>query len=228
MVVFFFQLASETIEKYELHQTLSKGQWKLTMKKAVREYWTRLLRSEAEIRSTLDRCNIVVLHVGSTHLTWDSVKSNRMYFSRAIIKAGMLTGTYLLQTHRKKFSMEGVSDATCPLCCLEDEDIVHMLTQCPALSEVRGLHLDYVKRCLQDSLGPHAWSDLIRDTGTLVPLIIDCQKLAPDRIPEDRNLLNTIESYSRLLCYKRHLKRMFLYNNIRGCLGDGMAAVPTK
>ena len=53
---FFFQLASETIEKYELPspevlQTLSKDQGELTMKKAVREYWTRLLQSEAEAMS---------------------------------------------------------------------------------------------------------------------------------------------------------------------------------
>ena len=204
----FFQFASETIEKYELPlpgvlQTLSKDQWKLTMKKVVREYWTRLLQSEAEIRSTLDRCNIVA------HPVWDSVKSNRMDVTRVIIKARMLTGTYLLQTHRKKFNMDGVSDATCPLCCLEDEDIVHMLTRCPARSEVKSPHLDDLKRCLQCALGPHAWSDLVRDTGTLVQLIIECQKLAPDRIPEDRNLLNTIDSYTRLLCYKLHLKRLF-------------------
>ena len=63
----------------------------------------------------------------------------------------MLTGTYLLSTHRKKFNMEGVPNATCPLYCIEDEDIVHMLTLCPALSEVRSPHLDDVKRCLQDA-----------------------------------------------------------------------------
>ena len=98
--------------------------------------WTRLLQREAEIRSTLDRCNIVALHVGLTHPVWDSVKSNRMDVKRVIIKAHMLTGTYLLQPHRKKFNIDSVSDATCPLCCLEDEVIVHMLTRCPALSEV--------------------------------------------------------------------------------------------
>ena len=84
--------------------------------------------------------------------------------------------------------MDGVSDATCPLCCIEDEDIVHMLTRCPELSDVRSLHLDELKRCLHDALGPHAWSDLVSDTNTFVQLIIDCQKLAPDCIPEDRNL----------------------------------------
>ena len=53
-------------------------------------------------------------------------------------------------------------------------------------------------------------------------------RLPPDHIPEDRNLLNTIESYSRILCYRLHLKRLFLYNNIKGVSGDGTAAVPTK
>ena len=61
------------------------------------------------------------------------------------MKVRMLTGTYLLDTHRKKLSMDGASDATCPLCCLEDEDIVHM----PTLSEFRSPHLDNVKRCLR-------------------------------------------------------------------------------
>ena len=39
--------------------------------------------------------------------------------------------------HRKKFRMDGVTDACCPLCYLEDEDIVHMLIRCPSLNEVR-------------------------------------------------------------------------------------------
>ena len=151
-----------------------------------------------------------------------------MDVTRAIIKARMLTGTYLLRIHRKKFNIDGVSDATCPLCCLEDGVIVHMLTRCPALTEVRSSHLDDLKRRLQDALDPHAWSDLVTDTGTLVPLIIDCQKLAPDRIPEDRNLLNTIESYTRRFCYTLHFKRLFLYNNIKGVPGDCMAAAQTK
>ena len=38
----------------------------------------------------------------------------------------ILTGTYLPQVHRKKFRMEGTVDACCPLCYIEDEDLVHM------------------------------------------------------------------------------------------------------
>ena len=65
------------------------------------------------------------------------VDSNRVDVMRPIVKVRILTGTYLLPVHRKKFRMDGVTDASCPLCYLEDEDIVHMLIPCPALSEVR-------------------------------------------------------------------------------------------
>ena len=44
--------------------------------------------------------------------------------------------------------MDGVSDGTYLMCCLEDEDITHVLTRCPALS--------------------NAWSDLVIDSNILV------------------------------------------------------------
>ena len=46
-------------------------------------------------------------------------------------------------------------------------------------------------------------------------------------LPEDRTLLNNIESLTRLMCYKLHLKRLFLYNNIKGVPGNDSAADPT-
>ena len=42
---------------------------------------------------------------------------------------GILTETYLLQSHRKKFRIEEVFDATSPFCYMEDEDLVHMMIQ---------------------------------------------------------------------------------------------------
>ena len=50
----------------------------------------------------------------------------------------MLTGTYLLESCKEKFNIDGAVEATCPLCCLEDEDIGHMLLRTvssPAVSE---------------------------------------------------------------------------------------------
>ena len=58
-----------------------------------------------------------IMHMGITHQAWDTVMQNRMDVMRAITKVRILTGTYmyLLQSHRKKFKMEGVVDAICPL-----------------------------------------------------------------------------------------------------------------
>ena len=67
----------------------------------------------------------------------------------------------------------------------------------------------------------------MRDSNTLVQLILDCQRLSPDHIPEERTLLNNLESLTRLMCYKLHLKRLFLYNNIKGVSGNDTAADPT-
>ena len=103
----------------------------------------------------------------------------------------MMTGTYLLQTHRMKFKMDGVADATCPLCYLEDEDLVHMLTRCPALSETRNRYVRVIKQKPQAAVGPSAWAERIRDPSTFVQLIVNCQKLVT--IPDSEELLRSIE-----------------------------------
>ena len=113
----------ETMERYglpdtETLKTLSKDQWKLIVRKAIRQDWTEQLRSEAETKSTMERCAISALRVGVTHSVWDTAKANRLNVMRGIVKARMLTGTYLLQFHWLKFNMDGVTDATCPLCYL--------------------------------------------------------------------------------------------------------------
>ena len=41
----------------------------------------------------------------------DTVNSNRVDVMRAIVKVRILTGTYLLQVHKKEFRMDGVTDA---------------------------------------------------------------------------------------------------------------------
>ena len=39
----------------------------------------------------------------------------------------------------------------------------------------------------------------IRNTNTLVQLIVDCRKLVPDVLPDTTEMLNVIESKSRLM-----------------------------
>ena len=119
----------------------SKEQCKYKVKYAVRNYWTTELIQCARDKSTLERCHLPGLHIGYTHQVWDSVQPDRIDVMRATVKVRMLTGTYLLGSHKKKFNIVGAVQATCPLCRLEDEDIGHMLLRCAALRCVRNQYL---------------------------------------------------------------------------------------
>ena len=74
---------------------------KYMVKCAVRNYWIQELIEHAEAKSTLERCHLTGLQVGCTHPVWDSVQPDRIYVMHAIVKECMLTGTYLLQSHKK-------------------------------------------------------------------------------------------------------------------------------
>ena len=194
----FFRNIQELVERYglpSLREIALNGeeQWKILVKKTLPGYWPEQLQWEARERSTLERAHLDIMHISKTHPVWDMVMPNRMDVMRAVTKVRILTGTYLLQSHRKKFKMEGVVDVTCPLCCLEDEDLVHMLTRCPALSETRNVYMKNIKACFQAKVGHSAWSERIRDSSTLVQLIVDCRKLVPDTIPDNKELLRSIE-----------------------------------
>ena len=54
---------------------------------------------------------------------------------KGVIKAIILTGAYILQSNRHLFSGKTI-DSTCQLCCLEDEDLYHMVTWCPAFHDI--------------------------------------------------------------------------------------------
>ena len=144
--------------------------------------------------------------MGTTHPVWNTVKSNRMDVMRAVVKVRILTGTFLVQVHRKRFRMEGTVDACCPLCYIEGEDLVHMLTRCTVLNIVRTTCINELKQCINSTLGPGEWARRITDSKTLVQHIVDCRKLAPDILPNNTEFLDVIETKTRPLCYKLHLK----------------------
>ena len=227
----YFEYIAGLVEKYCLPSPeeillLNKEGWKLLVKRTLRVYWTEQLREEAGEKSTLERCHLDSLHMGFIHPVWDTVKPNRVDVMRAIVNVRILTGTYLLQVHRKKFRMDGVIDACCPLCCLENEDIVHMVIRWPALNAVRTTYINELKQCIQSLLGPGEWTRRIKDSNTLVQLIVDCRKLVPNVLPNNSEILNVIENKTRLLCYKLHLNRLYLCNFNKEVSNAGMAAVP--
>ena len=128
----------------------------------------------------------------------------------------------------KRFNLDGGTVATCPLCCLEDEDLVHMLTGCLALYSVRQRYLRDIQQYLQQPTGPEVRSKCLADGSKIVRQIIGCQKLVPVVIPDNTALMRKIEEISRLFCYKLHIKQLYLLNNVKGSSGGNMVAGPVN
>jgi hypothetical protein len=139
----FFCRASATLEMYnlptitELKTNLpSKLNWKYICKKAIKLFWTENLQIILQDKISLRNVNTKDLQVGSTHLVWTSLPSNVADIRKGITKCRMLTGTYLVQKDKHRFS-NGRVDPICPLCGVGNEDIEHMLTRCSALHCIR-------------------------------------------------------------------------------------------
>jgi hypothetical protein len=80
-------------------------------------WWSRLsclLCSSADIgKSSFSLLSTTSLEMGKTHIVWDSINNSVRDVRKAITKARMLTGTYMLQTLKSKFNQAEV-DPTCP------------------------------------------------------------------------------------------------------------------
>ena len=120
----YFSRVQEILDIYQLPHIrdprvshMTKEQWKKQVKNAVNEYWTEHLQSEAKEKSTLIYLNIDSLKIGSTHTVWSSLESTVTEVRMGITKCRLLTGTYLLQTNKHKFS-KSKEIASCKCCGL--------------------------------------------------------------------------------------------------------------
>ncbi|CAC5412817.1 unnamed protein product [Mytilus coruscus] len=92
------------------------------------------------------------VEIGKPHQIWQSIGSSVTEVKRSINHYRIATGTYLLQTNIAKFS-NNKETATCPLCGLEEEDMIHMLTSCMLLHDVRKTYLLRLKNIIIGYIG---------------------------------------------------------------------------
>ena len=209
----FFTRVKHILTKYELPDIdsiceldISKDQWKIKTKNAVRKYWTERLRQEAGEKSTLQYCNTTGLRIGQTHPVWDTVQSTRLDVRRGIVKCRILTGTYIVQTIRSKFNQYQVN-STCPLCFIEDEDIVHMLLRCSVLHSVRKEPYRVLRDYIISKTDPDFWRTVFPTKTSLTKLIIDCGQIT--ELQTVRGIdLSTVERLTRNLCFAVHTERL--------------------
>ena len=145
-----------------------------------------------------------------THNIWDTVEHSVIEVRKATTKARMLTGTYIRQVHTNKFNQAKIH-TICPLCRTEDDNLLHILTRCPAYTEERNILYCPIKEAEIGRIGANAWQTHFNNIETIGKLIIDCQSLAfnTDILPKDTNFHKEVERATREYCYAVHVRRIY-------------------
>ena len=207
----YFSRVQDILDQYRLpplgelmRNLTTKDKWKLQIKAAIHEYWSHELRNEALERSTLCYMDIVSTKISLTHKVWSSLESTVADVRKGIVKSRMITGTYLLQTNKHKFSKATVC-ATCKCCGLGDEDITHMLLDCAALYSQRKLFYPKVRSLTIQYLGINMWREITHSKLNIVRFLLDCTTFP--MFKNEKHIME-ITKASTELCYRLHLKRI--------------------
>ena len=215
----FFTRIQEILHTYglptlqELFETIpNKLKWKHQFKTAVHQVWDNYLKREIQQKSSLKFLHDQSLFIGKTHPVWNTTSEN-LDVKKAITKARILTGTYILQYNKSRFGIE--TDSVCPICRIETEDLPHFLTRCPALQECRNEEFMKIKTTVIEQIGREQWSSNFNNRQTICQLIVDCRKLPVNILQKKENLLNDIEILSRRMCSTLHLKRILFINSLQ-------------
>ena len=67
-------------------------------------------------------------------------------------------------------------DSTCRLCCLEEEDLYHMVTRCPAFHDIRISSVERLKQIVVEQSGGSVWCSTFESWDTILKVLIcpDC------------------------------------------------------
>ena len=207
----YFKKVQDLLELYNLADipTLqsslpTKSRWKNTVKRAVNEHWTTILRTELEQKSTAKFCEKTQLEIGKTHPVWDTEDSCNLDVKRSIVKARMLIGLY----PPGRFARAQDAVDLCPLCKLEKEDICHIIGRCSETLHIRSEYTKELKTLLDQQLGSSFWKENITSQENLVKLVLDSSFLIHyGEKKRYRDLRHRIESITRKLCHRLHLHR---------------------
>ena len=151
------------------------------------------------------------LEIGKTHNVWNTIRNSTTDIRKAFTKVRMITGTYMLQTLKVKFNQAEL-DPTCPLCRLAEENLEHVVTRCPAYNNIRKIYFPKIKSCVTNRICSSNWPKNFNDMAIICQLIVDCQMLALEKLPDDKTFLGEIESLTRDFSHFIHLERLRAYS----------------
>ena len=154
--------------------------WKHAVKAVVQDEWSRRLREEAEMKSTLRYLDIQACRMGSIHPVWRDIHTD-LDIKKATIKAQVLTQRYPLASS----PTSGNRGELCPLCREAKETTKHFLLYCPGTRQDR---LPYLTRILDTC----KINRISIDIENLIQVILDSSSLLEADTRHERMTRNMI------------------------------------
>ena len=179
-----------------------KIRWKKLVRKEVEKFWLKRLQNDATAKTTLKYLAIKHLEIGTSHPLWKMKSKTRIAVKKSIIKARIITGTLVLQMDRHRFNKFDIS-SICPMCRLEDEDIIHFLLKCPLVAGSRQEPF----RQLKNEVINNSEDGFFNSDERITTLIIDCRNYS-ETFMESTSVMDRIEELSIELCYSLYVGRL--------------------
>ena len=123
-----------------------KSSWKEYIKETICGKYYAEIMAKAAAMPSLKWLDLQMCQPRKPHIIWDSCKYNLAETHKAIIRAKLLTGTYMLQANAAKFKEH--LTPICPLCKSEEEDVIHFTLQCQVLEDSRTGEMETVLELL--------------------------------------------------------------------------------
>ena len=177
--VFMYQVT----EKYDLpsphelfESPVPKSKWKTMVKNHVYQHYDTTISQGARTKSTLKYLDIKSLTTTKMADSLCSVNTTDTETARSRVHIKLLTGTYILQSHRARFNQNAV-DPTCQLCGQGSETTDHFIATCPALEPVRRRYLDDVV-----SATPELSTSIAGNPQNLTLLVLNPSMFCPENV----------------------------------------------
>ena len=130
----------------------------------------------------------------------------RIAVKKSILKARIITGTLVLQKDRHRFNKFDIS-STCPMCKLEEEDIIYFLLKCPLLAGARQEPFRRLKNEVINNSEDGTWLRIFNNEERFTTLIIDCRNYS-ETFTDSVSVMDRIGELSIELCYSLYVRRL--------------------
>lgn len=180
---------------------------KKKLKIAICQHWSIIWTEERRTKSTLKYLSVQKNPINNPHIIWKCVKNNQHDIKKAEIKCKRVTGIYMLQSTKAKFSKKCISPC-CRICKESDESIIHFLLVCIAQDDVRQKYLKKLFDRLKNIEG--GVTICANNEELLMSALLDCSTVSFLSKLSTEDILE-IERQTQDFCFYLHKKRARLY-----------------